>query len=91
MDYVEKVAIALQANRETWFPMNRQSRREMNLRLGHEFGYGLGADENWLGVAQSTYGKLIAKNSLDSIGVVINAREWVDAITQGVVKYEANQ
>ena len=63
----------------------------MNLRLGRELGYGLGADEDWLDVAQSTYSKIVAKNSFDSIGVVINAKEWIDAIAQGVCRYkEAN-
>ena len=87
-EYIVKLESALRSNPRFYFPMDKEKRKRMNLRLGREFGYGLAIYEDWQTSAQSTYGSMIVRNSLDSIGVVIDAREWMDAIRKGIQKYK---
>jgi len=87
-EYIQNVRMALGSNRSTWFPMEKSSRKKQNIRLGHELGYGLGAYDNWEKSVGSTYGILVVAHSLDSVGVVIDAKEWVGAIAYGVQQYK---
>ena len=88
--YIRNLTVALTGNRQAWFPRDKEKRREMNIRLGHEFGYGLGVYDDWVSHAQATYSGLIARHSFDSTGVVIDAKDWMDAIREGVEKYKAS-
>ena len=88
--YIRNLTVALTGNRQAWFPRDKEKRREMNIRLGHEFGYGLGIYDDWVGYAQETYGRFVVRNSFDSTGVVIDAKDWMDAIREGVEKYKAS-
>jgi hypothetical protein len=82
--YIKNAAAAVRSNRQEWFPMNKQLRRERNLRLASEVGYGLSAYDNWEDAAKSTYSRIIVANSFDSTGVVLDNTEWLDAIRKGV-------
>jgi hypothetical protein len=86
-DFVNDIKAALKSNPRPYFPRNKSRRREKNLKLGREIGYGLGPFDDWLDVAKRTYSQLIVINSFDSIGVVIDNDEWIDAIREGVREY----
>ena len=81
IDYVSEMVSAVRGARQ-YFPMDRDERVKANIRLGREFGYGLGAD--WPSVCQHTYGSMIVANSLDSVGVAIDMHDWHDAVKAGV-------
>jgi len=83
-EYIARIVQGLRINRQTWFPPNKAKRREMNLRLGREFGYGLGAYEEWEEIMKQTYSLLIVAHSFDSTGVALDAKEWFEAIRAGV-------
>lgn len=66
--------------RSLYFPMDKELRIAGNLRLAREFGYGLRGFAT-IGVKADMggyYGMLIVANSLDSIGVCVNARQFLD-------------
>ena len=86
--HIVRLESALNDNRATWFPLDKAKRKAMNIRLGHEFGYGLGIYDDWVSYAQETYGRFVVRHSFDSTGVVIDAKDWMDAIREGVEKYK---
>lgn len=86
--YVARIDIALRSNRREWFPMDPFRRKEQNLRLAREVGYGLAIFCDWLDIAKGLYGRLIVVNSLDSVGVVVNNAEWINSIREGVAKFK---
>lgn len=83
--FINDVRAAIKDNehaRAFYFPPNKKSRREMSLRLGREIGYGLepGAD------IQGLYSTLVVSFSLDSTGVAVDAKEFFDAVREGMDK-----
>jgi len=85
--YLEKMAAALRGNaRQFYFPMDKERRRDANLRLGRELGYGVGAwdKEDRDSYIRALYGRFLVANSLDSIGVMIDSKEWLDAVLSGI-------
>jgi len=84
-EYLAQVERALYQNRKSYFPMNKKDRERQNLKLGREIGYGLG--NQWKKWASSLYGRLIVRNSLDSIGVVIDNKQWIKAIMAGAATH----
>lgn len=87
-DYLTKLQAALRSNPHPYFPMDKEKRKRSNLRLGREIGYGLGAYEDWETWAQTTYSRFVVANSFDSIGVMLNNKEWMAAIREGVERYK---
>lgn len=82
--YLTETQAALRSNPRSYFPMDGDARRRQNLKLGRELGYGLADFDDWETWAGSTYGRFVVANSLDSIGVVIDNKEWIAAIREGV-------
>ena len=83
--FIEDVRAAIRDNehaRAFFFPPNRKARRKMNLRLGREIGYGLESDDDIGGL----YSILVVAFSFDSTGVVIDAKEFFEAIREGISK-----
>ena len=83
--YINDLAAAFRQNgaaRQIYFPVGKDERKRMNLRLGREIGYGLaeGAD---LG---SLYSRLIVINSFDNTGVCIDNKEFLCAVREGMAK-----
>jgi len=87
-EYLIKIQSALRNNPQPYFPMDRQARKRRNLQLGREIGYGLGPYEDWETWAQTTYSRFVVANSFDSIGVVLDNKEWIAAIRAGVQRYK---
>lgn len=81
--HVTEIEYQIESNKSKWFPVNKNERKDMCLKIGQKLGYGLGLFDDWQTYAQTAYGKLIIKNSQDSIGVVITAKEWMNAIRDG--------
>ena len=90
-DYLARIEVALRGNPRPYFPMNRERRRNQNLKLGRELGYGLGMFEDWETWAGTTYGRIVVRNSLDTTGVVLDNKEWIAAIRKGVELYHEQQ
>ena len=82
-DYLNRLENALANNMVYWFPMDKTERREVNIRFAHEFGYGIAEYDNWQEIIKVTYGKLIVRHSLDSVGVAIDNKEWIREINVG--------
>jgi len=75
-------AMAYQGARDLYFPPNKEERIKGNLRLARELACGLkdfsaDAVNNELG---ALYGKFIVAHSLDTTGVVINNKTWLDEL-----------
>lgn len=85
--YLTDVQLALSANREEWFPMDADRRKDKNHVLGRSVGYGLAIFDEWEDYAKSTYGRFVVRNSLDSVGVAISNKEWMGSIRAGVEKH----
>jgi len=88
-EYLFKLEAVLRSNPLPYFPMDKEERKRQNLKLGREFGFGLGIFEDWVSYAQTTYSRFIVRNSLDSVGVVIDNKEWMRAIKEGIQSYKA--
>ena len=75
--YITNLERALQSARARYFPMDRDGRKRQLLSLAREVGYGLAAwdDEEIDKVVPSTYGRLVVRNSFDSVGPTINNNE----------------
>ena len=88
--YLEKMNWALKtsAAHETYFPDDRELRKERNLKLGREIGYGVRAwsqsERDFY--LQTLYGRFIVANSLDRTGVALDAKDWVGAIEEGIAQ-----
>jgi hypothetical protein len=82
-EYVSDVAAAITANpgaRLFYFPPDKAQRREQNLRLAREVGFGLRDCPGSDGVLGSLYSTLVVRFSLDRTGVCVNAREFIDEV-----------
>ena len=82
-----KIETALNSKPQMYFPFDKDSRRAENLQLAHDIGFGLGMYEDWRTWAGTTYPRFVVLNSLDSIGVVLSAGEWMSSIEEGVADY----
>jgi len=86
--YLERLTHSLRSRgaRLSYFPPDKKLRRERNLKLGRELGYGLAIwpDEDIDFHLGALYGKFIVIPSLDRTGVVISAKEWVAAVKEGI-------
>ena len=87
-NYIQQIRQALktQAAHHTWFPDDKERRRTQNIKLGKEIGVALGGypDKDVTGFIQSTYGIFIVANSFDGTGVVIDMKDWRNAVISGV-------
>jgi len=90
-EYLVGLETALRENPRPFFPMDKERRKKSNLRLGQGFGYGLGPFEDWETWAQTTYSRFVVANSLDSIGVALDNKEWMAAIREGVEMYKDHE
>ena len=86
--YIEDLASALQSPgaRALYFPMDKAERERGNLRLARELGYGLAreTDHDISSYAGCLYGSLLVRNSLDSVGVMLDNATWLAAIRAGI-------
>lgn len=86
--YIQNLRAALDSSgaRQFYFPRDRARRKSANLRLAREIGSGLAdyAPELVQDVIGSLYGILIVSKSLDTTGVAIDAREFVQELQQAV-------
>jgi hypothetical protein len=87
-EYLIKLEAALRSNPRPYFPMDKERRKRSNLRLGRGIGYGLGPYEDWETWARTTYSRFVVANSFDSVGVVLDNKEWMAAIREGVQEYK---
>ena len=82
--YIQEMRNALRypGAHAAYFPPDKQDRRDANLKLAREIGFGLNAypASAVKDILGSLYGQLIVANSFDSIGVCIDAKEWTQAI-----------
>lgn len=81
--YISKVRLAINGNTEArafYFPPDKSERKAMNLRLAREIGFGL-KDNKDLG---SLYSLLIVSFSLDTTGVCIDAKEFLDEVRKSI-------
>jgi hypothetical protein len=88
--YRDNVIAAIQDNldcRLFYFPPDRARRREMNLRLAREFGYGLKDFPDLNGVLSTLYSTMVVRFSLDTTGVAVDAAEFI-AEVQHAMKYQ---
>lgn len=85
MNYLEEVIWALQYARNVYFPQNKYRRRLANLILAKDIGYAYG---KWAPELQTTYSRILVRNSLDQTGDCVDAKEWFDAIREGIKKYQ---
>lgn len=86
--YLMRIDTALPAARESYFPMDAGLRKRRNLKLGREVGFGMGIYPNSDidDYIQSLYGRLIVRNSFDSVGVQLDAKEWIAAVHEGIAQ-----
>jgi len=87
--YLTEIRNALRSSAAhyTYFPDNKELRKERNIKLGHEIGYAVGVDDV-AKFGQITYGILIVSNSFDRTGVAINMKEWQRALLDGTLRNE---
>lgn len=84
-------ALAYPGAHQFYFPPDAAKRRDANLRLAREFGFGL-ADSPKDEVDReigSAYGQLVVMHSLDRTGVQIDAKTFVN--TARAVEMEERQ
>lgn len=86
--YIASIESAIRYSRRYYFPNDRDERRQRLLALAREIGHGLSAwdDSEIKRELNSTYSRIVARNALDSTGVVLDNREWIAAILQGVAE-----
>lgn len=65
-----------------YFPEGKGERKNGNLRFAREFGYGLRsfAPKDVNDIKGSLYGVMIVANSLDSTGVCIDAKDFINQL-----------
>jgi hypothetical protein len=81
--YIDNLILALKANQNArmfYFPPNKRDRKEKNLRLAREIGYGLKDFADGHEIVTSLYGKIIVIFSFDTTGVCIDAKEFFSEI-----------
>ncbi len=85
-EYVNRIESAINNNRLQFFPLDKELRKERLLRLGKEIGVALaGFDEaDAKDFIQSSYSRILVKNSFDSIGVVLDMKDWANTINEGI-------
>lgn len=89
-EYTSEMEAVISGLRNVFFPMEAPLRKQANLKLGRELGYGLAQFEGYKNYVQASYGRVIVKNSLDTTGVVISSKEWRTAINEGIKEYQVN-
>lgn len=90
--YLEQVTSALKTLNAcaSYFPMDKGLRRERNLKLGREIGYGIAGCDGDPGPYLGTlYGRMIVAHSFDSTGVMIDNAAWIKAIKAGIAKHDS--
>jgi len=65
--------------RALYFPPDKTERKQANLRLARELGFGLKdyPESEVKRIIGELYGKMIVANSFDSTGVAIDAKPWL--------------
>lgn len=87
--YIKDVQAAIRSNqyaRQFYFPSGKDKRKAMNLRLAHEVGFGLGGFpgfNDW----GSLYSQLVVLFSLDTTGVCIDAKEFLNECRESASEY----
>lgn len=88
--YLTEIAGVLRSSAamHSYFPFDKELRKERNLKLGRELGYGMACCDAedldfYLG---GLYGRLIVAHSFDSTGVVLDNKEWIKAVKEGIKK-----
>jgi len=87
--YISDIQAAIRSNqyaRQFYFPGDKEKRKAMNLRLAREVGFGLGgfpSFNDW----GSLYSQLVVLFSLDSTGVCIDAKEFLNACRESANNY----
>lgn len=79
--YIDALDASLGSNM-FYFSPDKEERLVRLLSLARDIGHGLAAwdDAEVHRVLGGTYGRLVVRRSLDSTGVVLSAREWVQEI-----------
>jgi len=83
IDYIQNIRAAIKANQDArffYFPPHKAKRHKMNLRLAREVGFGLKAFPNYDKVLGNCYGLLIVSFSLDTTGICIDNKEFVNQL-----------
>ncbi len=85
-EYINKIESSISYNRQQFFPMDKKLRRERILKLAKKIGIALSSFDkvDIKDFIRSYYGRIVIKHSLDTIGVVVNAKDWSDAARAGV-------
>ena len=88
-EYLGAVAAAVGDNREFWFPMDRETRKDLALYLARELGSGLASytDAEIKKAMGGTYSTILVQHCLDSIGVPLDAKDWVKGIQASIAKH----
>jgi len=90
VQYIHALAASLKypGARAFYFPTTENERREQNKRLGREIGFGLAsyAANERRKVLGTLYSRLIVANSFDCTGVVIDNKDWISALKEGIEK-----
>lgn len=87
-EYIKDVQAAIRSNqyaRQFYFPDNKARRKTMNLRLAREVGFGLGGFSGFNDWG-SLYSQLVVLFSLDTTGVCIDAREFLNECRRSASK-----
>lgn len=77
--YIDNLILALKANQNArlfYFPTDKKDRRDKNLRLAREIGYGLKDFPDGDTIITSLYGRFIVIFSFDTTGVCIDAKDF---------------
>ena len=85
--YICEIMGVLLSGNTDYFPNDLVMRKNRNIALAHDIGYGLGIYEKWRDYAESLYYSVITKMSQDDIGVRISKTEWMEEIKIGHNRY----
>jgi len=86
--YIQNVRDALRDNvhaRLFYFPPDKSRRREMNLRLAREVGFGLRNFPDASNDLGDLYGSLIVMFSFDTTGVCIDAKAFFSEMRSAIL------
>ena len=91
-EYLGAMRAAVGDNREFWFPMDRETRKDRALYLARELGSGLASytDAEIKKAMGGTYSTILVQHCLDSIGVPLDAKDWVKGIQASIAKHRAS-
>jgi len=91
-EYIENIRAAIKANQHTrsfYFPSDKIDRYKMNLRLAREIGFGLKDFSDYNKILGSLYSLLIISFSLDTTGVCIDNKEFLNQLLAVVHQVDA--